>query len=207
MESSSENKKKKNTPRKTITVSKDLVDSMDLSKYKGYNLDIGNKYMYLGAGEEHFKLLAFISNAFSSKRFLALTTDHGCAGLALGFNKKNKVVAVSSLNDRRECFSKESNIKFKDGAPYSEIKGGKFDVVLLNSSDPYFFETVSESYLQDFVSAGSILIVDNCLEYDCAKAFVDKLSDSFPVYDLTKYGHSFGTHLIDFSGGLTLKLK
>jgi predicted O-methyltransferase YrrM len=181
----------------------------DFERYKKYDLDIGNKYMYLDAGQEHYKFLAFISNAFNGAVFADVGTNHGCSALALGYNKTNKVFSYDIVNNRREKFQDETNITFHIGDAKELVKELKdLDLVFLDACKDGAFEGpfVLDTLIPIFkANKKGILILDDAKEYGSVRELISGLTESgYPVYDLTKYGHYSGTHLVDFSGKLNV---
>ena len=190
-----------------IELNNEKLDSIDLSRYEKYDLDIGNKYFYLKSGREHYRLLAYLSSLFSNQTFFDVGTNHGCSALALAYNPLNKVVSVDLRNNRKEKFEQEKNIQFKLGKGLHSYRGFRPKIFFLDAdkSDDFEENLINQIVIPSLIMSGGLLIMDDYHEYPVVRKCIEKLAKNFPVYDLTKYGHYSGTHLVDI--GLNLEIE
>lgn len=192
-----------------VELSRQILDDIDLERYKEYDLDIGNEYFYLWPGREHYRILAHFSNVFSGKTFLDVGTNHGCSALALAYNKENDVVSFDVVDNKKESFSNEENIKFEIGDAIELAKKEKPFLVFLDASKNDGFEQkfVEEVILPYVEKNDCILVLDDYNEYPIVQELVRNLEKKYSVHDLTQYGHYSGTHLVDFNNILNIVKK
>lgn len=190
-----------------ITLSNETLNSIDLSRYKARNLDIGNKYFYLESGKEHYRLLTYLSTLFSSQTFFDIGTNHGCSALALGHNPSNKVISFDIVNNRKESFDQEFNITFSYGSCKDFFLNCRPSIIFLDADKSNDFEMDFIKFLIEN-NFGGLLIMDDLYEYPIVADCINYLRDlGYKVYDVSKYGHYSGTHIVDFGGNLTLEFN
>ena len=188
-----------------LKLSQDILDSIDLSRYQKYDLDIGNKYFYLKGGKEHYRLLAYLSTLFHNKAMIDVGTNHGCSALALGYNQENRVYSFDVVNNRKESFSEEENITFKLRGDIEDYRGIAPSIVFMDADKSDGFEQeLIDFLLPVLIDSESFLIMDDYHEYPVVQDCIHYLADQFPVHDLTEFGHYSGTHLVDFSKALEI---
>jgi len=189
-----------------LVLSKDHLNSIDFSRYKKYDLDIGNEYFYLEAGKEHYRLLAHLSTLMNNRVFLDVGTNHGCSALALGYNPQNRIHTVDIVNNRKEKFKKEGNITFHLGDANEMLTGVRPSIAFLDADKSDDFEKSLIKNLIPIMAGSGYLIMDDYHEYPVVQECItDLIGKGFKVYDLTEYGHYSGTHLVDLYGDLRVK--
>lgn len=170
-------------------------ENLSFERYKKYNLDNGNKYFYLGEGEEHYQLLAKISREFSGKMFFDIGTYRGCSALALGFNKENKVISYDVLSCLCDDIN-ESNIEFNIGDAIQDNRLLESDLIMLDTAHDGVFEQKILDFLTKEKYKG-IVIMDDVNLYPSLRIIAEKTH--LEILDLTPIGHYTGTLAIFFS--------
>ena len=127
-------------------INKDTIHNIDLSLYKKYDLSIYNKYLYLEPSEEHYQLLANISESFNGKLFFDVGTNYGASAIALANNKNNKVVSYD-IEDLLTCKIQEENIEFCIGDVLKDKRLLVSDMIFLDTLHDGYFEKVFLDFL------------------------------------------------------------
>lgn len=154
-----------------------------------------------------YKLLKYMSTLFEGALLLDVGTFSGASSVALSYNKSNVVISYD-IKDLKILKHLPENVHYKIG---NVIRGYDFENVIeadliYFDVDPHDGEQELEFY--EFLKLneydGLVLCDDIYLNKEMTK-FWNNVTHS--KYDLTKYGHSSGTGLIDFSGELKVVEK
>jgi predicted O-methyltransferase YrrM len=175
------------------------LSSLDLGKFKKYNLDIYNEYLYLNSGREHYQLLANISSCFENGKFYDIGTNYGASALALAFNNKNNVTSYDIIN-LLPCAISEENIKFKIGNCLDDENLLSADLIFLDTAHDGNFEEIFLNFLVNKKYNG-VVVMDDVNEYPILRQIAKSISQTnkFEIVDLTHVGHYSGTIAIIFN--------
>lgn len=177
---------------------KEKIDKIDLTELGAYVINEEHRRYFLeNAGQEHYKLLAYISTTYSGKTLIDIGTNRGCSSLALSYNAKNTVESFD-LYELKELSYLPSNINYT----IDNILSGKYENIIKESPfiilDTYHdgvFEREFYSYLQ-LINWKGMLLLDDILLNDPMKEFWNDITEE--KYDISDVGHITGTGIIIF---------
>ena len=148
-------------------------------------------------GEEHYRLLAYLSTKFNNTTILDIGTFKGCSAIALSYNKNNFIKSFD-LIDCKQIKEIPKNVEFIIGDFTDNIyKQLVLDtpLIILDTNHTGDFEYKVYNYLKEINWVG-YLILDDIYLNDEMKSFWNDISNE--KYDITKYGHWSGTGLVIF---------
>jgi len=196
-----------------MIINKTLVDAIDLTSYVHLISRKDHKPIFLApAGENHYKLLAYIATQLNNKLIIELGTHEGTSSTALAINKSNKIVTFD-VKDMYTVTVQPSNVERKIG---NIFKLGMQDVLLqsavifLDTAHRGDFEWEVYSFLKENDYKG-ILVLDDIHWNDAMKKFWEKIDTI--KYDVTHLGHGIcpdgiaGTGIVDFSDQVVIDDK
>lgn len=200
---------------KTVTNSE--LDAFDMSYYpqkysKTNNADFARYYSY-NSGQEHYRFLTYISDCMENQTVLDIGTLHGWSAIALGSNKKTKVVSFDLPRSvcvwgQQECvqYIQEPNITFR---LENILENGNNDALILES--PFIFlDTVHDGifereFVQRLVDIGykGVVAFDDIHLLNCGHPCGEAMREFWNSIQLTKYdatgiGHGSGTGIVLF---------
>jgi hypothetical protein len=154
-------------------------------------------------GEQHYKLLAWLSTQFNDKEIFDIGTHMGASASALSYNKSNKVISFDISHDRLVC--KKSNCEYFLQNLWDASIRDTWKDRILNSPlifldiDPHEGNMEFEFYTWlKSNNYNGILVLDDIWYF---KGMRDNLwyhiSDN--KFDITSLGHWSGTGIVDFS--------
>ena len=171
------------------------IRSMDLEKFRPYVADIYTKFFWMDAGEEHYKLLAYLSTCYHNATIVDLGTDKGCSALALSYNHSNRVISYD-IEDRKVCPIDVPNIEFRIGNALEDRE-------LILSAPLILLDTVHDGVFEQQIYSllvggeyGGLLVLDDIYLNQAMQGFWDRIQ--FEKIDLTPLGHWSGTGLVRF---------
>lgn len=170
---------------KINTLTRDELNPIDLSAFKGQS------WLYMGAGDEHYRLLAYISTLFEDKILLDVGTYKGDSSTALTYNKSNKVISFDLENSLENV---NHNVVYKVGniLDYPDIVLSA-SFILLDTYHEGPFEMEFIDFLNEINYKGLVMFDDIHLNYPMKKVWN---SINKEKYDLTNIGHHTGTGLV-----------
>ena len=192
---------------KVITFSKECVNDMDLTDLLPFvEWTDSKEYLTKDAGQEHYKLLSYLSNQLSDGYpVYDIGTYRGLSALALSLNSTQKVVSYDVKDwfpdDEVCCARKKSNIELRLMDCCNEMDEiSKASLVVLDI-DPHdgVQDKIIVTHLSECGFKG-ILVIDDILLNQNMKDFFSwvKSLPGVVTYDVTEYGHWSGTGLAVF---------
>lgn len=183
---------------KTITLSD--VNSIDFEPTID-NVTQYTEYYAQPAGENHYRLLAYISSTLPSGSLVYdIGTKWGTSAYALSFNKNVKVVSYDISNPSIGLKVIPANIEFKVGDCRTDENILKADVILIDV-DPH--DGVWEKNFYDWLVENNykgLTLWDDTQHLfamqEMKTEFLDKITHE--VVHLTTLGHASGTTAITF---------
>lgn len=180
------------------------VERMDLSRQYEYTAwHSFSRFYRLGMGQEHYKLLAFLSSQCDKNDVIYdIGTHVGFSALALAFNPDVNVITydlVNHIQTKETCAKHCNNITFKlaDCTQPGEIEAlGKASIIFLDVDphdgiqEPYIFQAIQKAGFR------GIMLVDDIHLNEGMKKFWDWIP--LKKYDVTRYGHFSGTGVVVF---------
>lgn len=183
---------------KIISVSKTYLNNLDLS-HNDYMLknmsDFANYYHY-PSGQEHYRLLSFISKLYDNEILYDIGTNNGCSAIALSENNSNVVKTYDIVDYKNHGVITKSNIIF-----YLENIANNIEVlketrfIMLDANHDGVFENIFYNKLKEINYKGLLFLDDIHLNSDMKKFWGNILEEK---YDLTIKGHNTGSGLIVF---------
>jgi hypothetical protein len=186
----------------TITLSKEIIDSIDLSNHVKYvDWNVPNlQYFELNSGTEHYKLLAYFSKELNTdKPLLDIGTYFGFSAAALSVGNK-KVISYDIYDwipDDKYTVKKLLNVELRcmDCLDDMDTLLDTDFICLDISPHDGLQEQVIFDALKKYKYKGLLFLDDIhlCKEMDDFWNRID-----LPKYDLSKYGHFSGSGLVVF---------
>jgi predicted O-methyltransferase YrrM len=185
-----------------ITLEKKNIESIDLTALNHYVLKNNNaQYFLKSSGEEHYKLLAYLSRHIKSEKVVDIGTYYGMSAIALSFDETKTVVTYDIhdwIPDEDEISIKNKiNIKYKIMDCLDDMETLlQVDFICLDI-DPH--DGVQEieivRQLEKYKYKGMLFLDDIHLN-EGMRSFWESISHK--KYDLTKFGHWSGSGLVIF---------
>jgi hypothetical protein len=181
------------TMRVSITTA--VLDSVDLERFRPYVAEEYATYFWQRPGEEHYRLLAYLSSCFDGATLIDLGTDKGCSALALSSNVRNRVISYDIVDRKRQPIDLP-NIEFRIGDALADVDLLlRSPLILLDTAHDGPFERAVYRLL-DTNSYRGLLLVDDIYLNDPMKEFWAGIER--PKHDLSNCGHWSGTGLVVF---------
>ena len=167
----------------------ELSNYINCLEYKNYFLK--------SFGEEHYKLLAFLSTNYNDSIIIDIGTLKGSSALALSYNKSNKIKSFNLVN-QLDLNTIPDNIEYI----VDNVLNEKYKELILSSRfiflDTYHdgtFEQEFHDYLNKLNWKGILLLDDIKLNQEMINYWnnIKERKD-----DITQYGHSTGTGIVYF---------
>ncbi len=179
-----------------ITLNTDVINALDLSSCKPRATYFSNP-----CGQEHYRLLCYLSTLFEDTLFIDIGTNEGDSALALGFGH-NYVV---SFDLTKYSYSPIPNCHYVIGdfrQYLNKVVNARiilYDIPHDDDSFPKLCHFLEKSKWNGF------LILDDC-QFDPKKR-ADWDAVTLPKIDATKYGHFSGTGIVNFSSDIEFRLE
>jgi len=197
-----------------IKIIKDEVKDVDLRPVDEFINDIEKSDFHGRPGEQHYKLLGYISQQFTDTKLIDIGTRRGSSAVALSLNSSNKVVSydIKKWPGADAYVSPPINVKYLiedlvcvDGIT-SAICG--YSPFIMLDIDPHEGnrEKLFIDLLDKYNYKGILLLDDISSLWPGMLNMWNSLSSKFDnmKYDLTDIGHFSGTHILDFSQSLEI---
>lgn len=187
-----------------LTLKKSEVNKLDLTELMPHICGADAPNFNQRAGQEWYKLLAYISASLHNVNIIDIGSRHGASAVALGYNPENGVWSYDIKNWHPKCTLE--NVEFM----IENLLDG--DMELIDHADVITIDVephdgIKERQFLDKIRARDwkgILILD-----DIGPAWPEtqKMWNEIPEikYDVTDIGHASGTGVVDFSGELVIK--
>lgn len=187
---------------------KSQIDSLDLSHLVDKITRIDHKSLVTSkAGNQHYKLLAYISLSKDNMKIVELGTHHGTSSLCLCINEKNSVTTFD-IKNYYSIKQSPTNLKRIIGDIFQlpdELYGIlDSDVIFVDTAHDGVFESNIYNFLVENNFKG-ILLLDDIHFNKEMELFWEKID--ITKYDISDLGHGndprttgkCGTGLVDFS--------
>ena len=182
-----------------LSITNEQLDNIDLFPYsQRINSSEYQGYFISKSGQEHYRLLAHISQNDDLVDILDVGTLKGCSALAFSVNSKNKVRSFNVLN-QLDLNNTPLNAEFiidnvLNGNYNSVILGSKY--IMLDTYHDGTFEKEFYDYLISINYKGYLLLDDIHLNFEMERFWGSITKEK---YDLTSIGHSTGTGVVYFN--------
>jgi hypothetical protein len=181
-----------------LSITNEQLDNIDLFPYsQRINSSEYQGYFMSKSGQEHYRLLAHISQTNDLVDILDIGTLKGCSALAFSVNQSNKVFSFNTGNEFDLNYT-PLNAEFI----IDDILNGEYNEVILGSKyimlDTYHDGTFEKEFYDHLVSInykGYLLLDDIHLNFEM-KRFWGSINKE--KYDITNIGHITGTGVVYF---------
>jgi hypothetical protein len=182
-----------------LSITNEELDNIDLFPYsqKINSLEY-QQYFMSKSGQEHYRLLAHISQNDDLVDILDVGTLKGCSALAFSVNSKNKVRSFNVLNQLDLNYT-PLNAEFI----IDNVLNGDYNSVILGSKyimlDTYHDGTFEKEFYDHLVSInykGYLLLDDIHLNFEMERFWGLITKEK---YDISNLGHITGTGLVIFN--------
>ena len=182
-----------------LSITNEQLDNIDLFPYsQRINSSEYQGYFMSKSGQEHYRLLAYISQNDDLVDILDVGTLKGCSALAFSVNSKNKVRSFNVGNEFDLNYT-PLNAEFI----IDNVLNGNYNDIILGSKyimlDTYHDGTFEKEFYDHLVSInykGYLLLDDIHLNFEMEK-FWGSISQE--KYDITNIGHSTGNGVVYFN--------
>ena len=182
-----------------LSITNEELDNIDLFPYsqKINSLEY-QQYFMSKSGQEHYRLLAHISQTNDLVDILDVGTLKGCSALAFSVNSKNKVRSFNVLNQFDLNYTPLNSEFIIDnvlnGNYNSVILGSKY--IMLDTYHDGTFEKEFYDYLISINYKGYLLLDDIHLNFEMERFWGSITKEK---YDISNLGHITGTGLVIFN--------
>ena len=182
-----------------LTITNEELDNIDLFPYsQRINSLEYQGYFMSKSGQEHYRLLAYISQNVNLIDILDIGTLKGCSALAFSVNQSNKIRSFNIGNEFDLNLIPENSEFFIDNILKNEYKdiilGSKY--IMLDTYHDGTFEKEFVDYLISIGYKGYLLLDDIHLNFEMETFWGSNIQEK---YDITNIGHSTGTGVVYFN--------
>jgi hypothetical protein len=182
-----------------LTITNEELDNIDLFPYsQRINSLEYQGYFMSKSGQEHYRLLAYISQNDNLIDILDIGTLKGCSALAFSVNQSNKIRSFNIGNEFDLNLIPENSEFFIDNILKNEYKdiilGSKY--IMLDTYHDGTFEKEFVDYLISIGYKGYLLLDDIHLNFEMETFWGSIIQEK---YDITNIGHSTGTGVVYFN--------
>ena len=180
-----------------LDIDNNYLDGIDLTPWMHCTQQQGvpKHWFYRKSGQEHYRLLIYISNLYKNQTLLDIGTYQGSSALALGANPLNHIKSFDLLRQPEIDYINESNIEFKLETILENndelIISAPF--IMLDTDHEGPFEYAFYGHLKKINYTGLLLLDDINLN-DPMKRFWGHITEE--KHELTSKGHWSGTGIV-----------
>lgn len=180
-----------------ITINQEQLTAISLQDLSTRVLEAEYRNYFVGEpGQEHYKLLAYISTQYNNSILLDIGTYKGCSALALSYNPTNQVKSFDIRQGLRNISGHPDNVEFivdnilnKEYEPLLILS--KFIILDTDHLGPFEYEFYN--HLKTIGYKGVLLLDDIKLNAEMIQ-FWNSITDE--KYDISNIGHHSGTGLV-----------
>jgi hypothetical protein len=190
-------------------LNKSLIDGINFDNE--FNHFIQNDAEFYGKqGEQHYRLLSYLSTQYNDCNILDIGSDSGRSALALSYNESNKVYSFDTAEQYHSPLRLKQNVTFSRDDLF-DVKGREKWKDIIMSCPFIFMDVVPHTglmeysfyqYLKEIGYQGFVVFDDIWFFKEMRNNFWYKVVDS-EKYDVTEFGHWSGTGIITFNKSVT----
>ena len=180
-----------------IEIVKSDVKKISLEHLVNHIDEHEKKQLLCEAGQEWYKLLAYLSKTFINKVIIDIGTRRGCSAVALSYNSRNEVVSYDVENWHPQCT--QPNVKFKlENLLETDMEICDNSPLIVIDVDPHDGdkERIFLDKLRKRDYNGIVVLDDIGQDWPRLHEFWNSIPET--KYDLTDVGHASGTGIVDF---------
>lgn len=174
-----------------------ILDNFNINHLEKFISDYNREWFLKESGEEHYRLLAYISSKINNIQILDIGTHHGTSAISFSYNLTNEILSYDIEN---HLITNEfpTNIKFKIG----NILENKDDIlnsqiILVDAAHDGKFEKEFLLFIKNNNYKGTVFFDDIHWSNEM-RDFWNNVCKNEDKLDLTFYGHWSGTGVIFF---------
>jgi len=180
---------------KILNATKETLNAIDMGRVMDRVSHPDKSYLLHSAGEEHYRLLAFISSIFNDSILFDVGTYRGLSAYSLSYSQKNRVVSYDEI--QWESFPNERpQIDFRIGDATKDPQILKASFIFLDVWHDGSYERKMLNHLMNNNWHGLLMLDD--ITFEGVSKFWAEVK--LPKYDITHIGHHSGTGIIDMTG-------
>jgi hypothetical protein len=170
------------------------LNSMDTKYAEVYNLYHNPSYFHLHSGQEHYRLLMYVSTLYSKRIIFDVGTYRCMSSIALSYSGKN---LVRSYDVRRDLPVNPlvPNVTYIIGDVRNDQSLKDSPLIFLDVAHDGTFENLFYDHLHDIGWKG-VLILDDIHLNEPMREFWKSITEE--KYDATNIGHWSGTGVVLF---------
>jgi len=169
------------------------------------NVDTHTKYFKAEIGNEHYRLLSYLSTKYNNSTLLDIGTCYGHSALALSYNTSNKVLSFD-LHDFKTNpnIISRSNVEFRyENLLDTDVQNKWLQVI--KDSPLIFFDIEPHEGILEYefylalksINYQGIVIFDDIHHKEGMRRFWDKVPNEDKC-DVTSIGHYSGSGIVSF---------
>jgi len=190
---------KNNMKKKINNITTEELNKIDIHSHESYITEYYKEFYYNEAGEEHYRLLMYLSNLFLDEEdviYFDIGTHQGMSAIALAENKNAKVISYD-ITDNKTSKLFPSNIEFKIGNVIEDPNLLKAKFIFIDTIHDGKFEKEVIDFLRKNHYIGIIGLDDIYLNENMRNLWNLELKNENKI-DVSHLGHWSGTGLIIF---------
>jgi hypothetical protein len=183
----------------------DKINTIDLRELVRIAPDEDRHNFDKEAGQEHYRLLSYISMLYNTSLFADIGTRFGSSAIALSYNPNN-IVHTFDIIDCDYLENLKPNIVFSKHNIWNDLSTLiKYSVIMLDI-DPHdgSLEKIMIEFLRDNAYQGIVLLDDIGPLWPQLNEMWNSLT-GVSKYDITHLGHFPGTGIINFNVDLQIQ--
>lgn len=182
-----------------LDIDNKYLDGINLSAYipSSQACGVPKQWFYGLSGQEHYRLLVYISYLYDNQTLLDIGTYHGSSAIALGINKSNQIKSFDLFSQPEISHINEDNIEFK----LENILENNDELILnspfimLDTDHDGSFEYAFYNHLKKINYKG-LLFLDDINLNNPMKEFWNSITEE--KHEITHKAHWSGTGIVIF---------
>jgi predicted O-methyltransferase YrrM len=180
------------------SVTNHILDNIDMTQIQRDAYHDVNNYISQKSGQNHYRLLTYISTLFDNKKILDVGTFKGWSALALSYNKNNTVISYDLCDSFPKSASQlKENIEYRIGNflnNSSLILEAPFIFLDIDPHDGIQEELIFRKLNK--IGFKGIVMLDDIHYFEGMNKFYNNLAQR--KIDITHIGHSTGSAVVYF---------
>jgi predicted O-methyltransferase YrrM len=190
-----------------ITINKKQLNSYDMDSLKP-QITVYQEYFGEPAGQEHYRLLRFLSTQFPKGKIVEIGTHAGTSAVAMNADTTAHIVTYDIVEEKHRDMADLENVTFRI-CDFSTDAGYRdfilsADMIFIDAPHDGIFERFCYNWLKENNYSG-LTIWDDIHLNDEMRSFWNDVD--LPKQDISEVGHITGTGAIFFNTDIQLAIK
>lgn len=190
-----------------ITLSNNVLDSLDMVGPSVKYPTPYQTYFVLDSGVEHYRLVRYLASKVDTD-VIELGTHAGTSAIAMSLDTNHTILTYDIVEEKTRDYSELSNITFRLADYRSDDQYRSFfersRMIFIDAPHDGAFERDCFAWLKEQNFKG-IAVWDDIHLNDPMRHFWRDID--LPKLDVTKYGHITGTGIVFFSNDIEIELQ